>query len=367
MSNFLVEFQKGLSGEVPYINTPFNEWNTLIGPIQKKKIHLVGAYLKTGKTSWVDYLYILHPYLIRDELVKKGITLKYRYYSYEIDRITKEVNFICFFLWELYKIRANADYIIGVTDEKPTLDIQDKVKRIYEEHIIPIFGRYDENGTRIEPGIVEMITERKSPTGIFVDWLDYAGKHGEITYADPTKKKILSYIEYDPKLFSIGIYDHVGLIPKEKGYTKKDNLDKFSSYLVFTRNMFKFLHVPVSQFNRGLGRTDRIKFSGEQLAPQIEDFKDTGNLSEDADLVMAMFNPSIYPHIEEYYGYDLSAFQRYFRSVHILANRSRHSGIVFAMFFDYISKKFTKLPSSDSNELNAYIDRIKSIDEIPVL
>jgi hypothetical protein len=197
----------------------------------------------------------------------------------------------------------------------------EKVLSVYTDYVEPLFKKID------------FQEDRNNPTGIYKYMLKYAEEHGEFikeTYKDnfgKSKEKITGYKENDETLYTIPIIDHIGLMRREKGLTKKDNIDKMSSYCVWMRNICKFSPVVLSQFNRDLGKTERLKFSGEMLQPSMEDFKDTGALGEDASLVIALFNPTLYSHIKKHLGYDLKEIGKGYRSAHILASRNTESGV----------------------------------------
>jgi hypothetical protein len=135
---------------------------------------------------------------------------------------------------------------------------------------------------------------------------------------------------------------------KEKGYSKKENIDKLSEYAVILRNTFSFVPVLVSQFNREIGKTDRLKFSGEELQPSIEDFKDTGCMSEDASVVLGLFNATLYPHIKNHLGYNLDTIGKGYRSLHILANRHGVTGANISYNLEGNTGICTELPKIEN-------------------
>lgn len=374
MSNdsiFLKEVKAGIGGHNPYIETPFSSWDRKVGTIQKKKIYLVGAPTKTGKTTWVDFFFVINTFLRREELARRGIKVHIKYHSYEIDLVEKLANYTAFFLYRDYRIRASLDFIMGLKEQKPEGEMLRKIIDIENKYLIPMFGKYDQYGQRIEEGMIDFIEYKENPTGIYKKWLAYAKQNGEFITkkygANDEKEKLVGYKPHDPGLFTIGIFDHVGLIPLERGYNKKKNLDTFSQYLVRLRNLCKFTFVPISQFNRSIGKTDRLKFSGEILQPDLGDFKDTGNLAEDANQIVALFSPSNYPHLEGHLGYDLNKLQTWYRSVHVLANRSGAAPVNYGMFMDVIAKRFTKLPKPDGSDMNRAYEIARNIMEHNVL
>jgi len=140
-------------------------------------------------------------------------------------------------------------------------------------------------------------------------------------------------------------------LKKEKGLSKKENIDKLSQYMVFFRNRCKFSPVVVSQFNRSIGSTERLKFNGEQLKPTLEDFKDTGSLAEDATIVLALFNPTVFSHLERHNGYQITQIGKSYRSLHILASRNTIADVTVSLSINGKTGDFVELPATgDANQ-----------------
>ena len=159
---------------------------------------------------------------------------------------------------------------------------------------------------------------------------------------------MIGYTENDEELYTVCITDHVGLLKKERGYTKKDNIDKHSEYMVFFRNIFKLTIIDVSQFNRDLGKIDRLKFSGDALSPTAEDFKDTGNLAENVNLLLALFNPSSMKHIRTHLGYNIDKLQNRYVSLHILEARDTEGFIDLGLNFVGECGAYKELPNIEN-------------------
>lgn len=362
MSDFLNEVDRGRKGLNRQLPGKFPMWDKKAGSIWKKSLITIGASPKTGKTSFLDERYILYPYLNKPDHVK----IKWIYFSYEIDRIEKIANFVSYILHYKYGIRISANTILSRGSKRLPDELLSKVVEIFNNEIKELFGEYDKYGEQISEGFIDFYEERDNPTGIYKTCFAWAADNGKFIYKDIPggRKKKIGYIEKDPNLWTIIIVDHVGLCKSERGYNKKQNIDKLSEYFVELRNFCRFTIVAVSQFNRGLGKTDRLKFSGELLQPTLEDWKNTGNLAEDSSLVIGLFNPAIYPHLNKHLGYNLNKLQRFYRSAHILANRHGASPANYALFFDPIPKTFYEIPPPSSPQVENFYklatDLIKS-------
>ena len=106
-----------------------------------------------------------------------------------------------------------------------------------------------------------------------------------------TKDKIVSWEAYNKQEYNVIVLDHISLIKFERSYTLKQCMDKTSEYIVNCRNMFGMTFFLVQQFNQSLSNIDRVKYRGVDLSPEQNDFRDSGNLYIDADVVLGLLNP----------------------------------------------------------------------------
>jgi replicative DNA helicase len=95
-----------------------------------------------------------------------------------------------------------------------------------------------------------------------------------------------------------------------------------SAELRYARDFFGYTPVVVSQFNRDISNIMRIK--NDDVEPQLDDFKDSATTQEDADVVLALFDPMRYK-VEDPSGYKLEKLKdeygaKYFRSLRIIKN-----------------------------------------------
>ena len=331
IDDFLINVDEGMQGRNEGIKTSMPRLSNFLHNIQKKRYFLVGASQKTGKTAFVDDFFILSPFLLNPD-----VKIHWKYFSYEIDKVSKKAKWTAYIMTKVYGITKGEDggpiedaYILSQGNRKLGKEHRSLIDEINTKYLDPLFKKID------------FFEDREGPTGIYKHMLSHASSIGEIKYENydlketdefgkitgkTVTKQRMSGFECKDDTLTMFIVDHVGLCKREKGYTKKENIDKLSEYAVILRNTFSFVPVLVSQFNREIGKTDRLKFSGEELQPSIEDFKDTGCMSEDASVVLGLFNATLYPHIKNHLGYNLDTIGKGYRSLHILANRHGITG-----------------------------------------
>ena len=321
MSNFITEYKKGQEGRNRGL--PMGEGLELISNaidgIQRGMMYAIGSAPKVGKSTFVNYGFIISPYL--HMLKNPSVNIRWRYYSWEMDRVTMEFDFVCHFLYSDYGI-SRYELPLNVTvegkpfieissaflrgqkqdDNKKTIlvspDLFEKIKKIYSERIVPLFGEYSEEGIKLKNGYIDFIDKGENPTGIFKSTLRFASSRGKIVHQDyidkegKPAKKIAGYVPNDPDEYVIIILDTIRKVRRERGFTAKETVDKTIEYITDLRNLFKYTFIPIIHLNRNMSDINNLKFMGDLIYPQPETIKDTGNLSEEATHIFTMFNPN---------------------------------------------------------------------------
>lgn len=401
------EGQKGKSVGFP-MGKGLQSISRAIGGVQKKKIYSVAAAPKVGKTTLVDNGWVIEPCLYYlflkakldkivvqlseceepsereilnetfDKLASNMQRIKVLYLSYEIDRVSKEFDYSAHFLARDYGLKhvllpsgktyqgknyvpISADYLMGnlVYDSenetereviKLNSDVEDKLKIIYKNRIIPLFGEYDSKGNKISEGLITLIEERDNPTGIRNSLIAYASKRGTIHYNSTSKsKRIVGYTPNDPNLLTLIVTDHIRKFIPERNFTTKQTIDKFSEYCVEFRNLFHFSFVHIIHLNRNMADVQRRKLDGDQIYPTSDDLKDTGNLSEDSNYIFTMFNPNDDRYgLNKHFGAIIKKpngdnIYPNMRTIHLVENRHGDAPLHFRVNMLGATKQFEKL------------------------
>ena len=300
------EVNKGLSGRNKGIPMGFDRLNRYIG-IRKSMYFLVGGLTGSGKTSFIDDAFVLNPYdwFISNQNTN-GVKLKIIYRSMERSRTYKMAKWVSRKIFIDYGIIISINKLLGWTD-KMTKDEHDLflLQREYVEQM---------------SDVITIIDGPENPVGIAKDLKTYALEHGKIEQLDEYNK---IYIPEDPNVVTIVVIDHIGLLKTTKDLsTKKQVIDKMSDELRYARDFYGYTPVVVSQFNRDISNPIRIK-NGD-VEPQLDDFKDSSTTQEDADVVLALFDPMRYK-VDDPSGYKLEKLKdeygaKYFRSLRIIKN-----------------------------------------------
>lgn len=299
--NFIEEYKKGQSGGnkgLP-IYRGLSNLSRAINGVQKQRIYGVAAAPKAGKSTFVDFAFLISPYLyaIENNILHN---IEWIYFSFEIDRVSKEFDIATYFLYHDFNITSiklpngvtkngmntiplSPDYLRGREQDdngnliKVNDNIFEMLKIIYENRIIPIFGEYSKEGILLQKGCVNFIEQKDNPTGIYNYLIKYAEQYGKfIRVKMGQKNRIVGYQPNNSEKFTIIVTDHLRKFIPERGFTMKQNVDKYIEYSVELRNWCQFTFVHIIHTNRDIVNQDRLKYAKDLLYPTSDDIKDTG-------------------------------------------------------------------------------------------
>jgi replicative DNA helicase len=299
------EVQMGMDGRNNGIPMGFDRLNRYIG-LRKSMYFLVGGNTGSGKTSFIDDAFVLNPFdwyiMQKDPKIK----LRMIYHSMERSRTYKLAK------WVSRKIFLDQGIIIPV----PKL-LGWTEKMTHDEH--DLFLMYEDYVGQMS-SIITIIDGPENPIGVAKNLREHAMKNGTIEQVDEYNKR---YIPNDENEVTIVVIDHIGLLKTTKDQpTKKDAIDKMSDELRYVRDFYGYTPIVVSQFNRSISNPIRIK-NGD-VEPQLEDFAESSQTQNDADVVLALFDPMRYK-VPDPSGYETTKLidqygAKYFRSLRLIKN-----------------------------------------------
>jgi len=325
------EVNRGLADKNNGIPMGFDRLNRYIG-IRKAMYYLIGGNTGSGKTSFIDDAFVLNPFdwYMSKEGQDSGIKLQIWYRSMERSRIYKLAK------WVSRKIFIDHAMIISVNKI-----LGWNVKMTKDEH--DIYLTYKDYLESMQD-IITIIDGPENPVGIAKELKEFAEKNGTIEQLDKYNR---IYIPNDPNTITIVAMDHIGLLKTTKAHpTKKESIDKMSDELRYARDFYGYTPVVVSQFNRSISNPIRIK-NGD-VEPQLEDFADSSQTQNDADIVMALFDPIRYK-VSDPSGYNIDRLvdsygAKYFRSLRLIKNSYGEDDIRIGLGFLGQIGMFKELP-----------------------
>jgi hypothetical protein len=292
---------------------------------------LVGGLTGSGKTSFIDDAFVLNPFdWYRSVQNKQDIKLKIIYRSMERSRTYKFAKWISRRIFLDYGMIIPVSKLLGWTD-----------KMSKDEHDLFLTYR-DYMGELNE--CITIIDGPENPVGIAKELKAHALENGSIEKLDEFNK---IYVPNHENVVTIVVIDHIGLLKTTKDQpTKKEAIDKMSDELRYARDFYGYTPVVVSQFNRSISNPMRIK-NGD-VEPQLEDFAESSSTQNDADVVLALFDPLRYK-VADPSGYNLDKLRddygaKYFRSLRLIKNSYGEDDIRIGLGFLGQIGMFKELP-----------------------
>ena len=220
--------------------------------------------------------------------------------------------------------------LLGWTD-KMTKDQHD-IFLTYEDYI----GEMNE--------VITILSGPENAIGIAKHISKHALANGTLEEVDEFSR---IYIPHHDNEITLVVVDHIGLTKTTKDQTtKKQAIDKLSDEMRFARDFFGYSPVLVSQFNRDISNPIRIK-NGD-VEPQLEDFAESSSTQNDADVVLALFDPMRYK-VADPSGYDVDRMKdefgaKYFRSLRLIKNSYGEDDVRIGLGFLGQIGMFKELP-----------------------
>jgi len=323
------EIDNGIAGLNSGIPMGFDRLNKYVG-IRKRIFTTIFGATGTGKSALVHNAYILQPFdFLRKHRDTKDISVKVILFSMERSKIYILAKWLSRIIFIETGVLIPIPKLLGWWETKLTKDEHDLVLS-YRDYMDELC----EFCTIVEGAL--------NPTGIYKYVRQYAKDHGKFDEIDAFTKI------YTPKHSNeivIPIIDHYGLTKKEDNMNKKEAIDKLSEYIQIFRDQWGYSPVGVSQLNRDL--SSFMKGKMENLEPTIDHIKESGNPGEASDIVISLFQPSLYKTEDVNYKInkfiDPSSGGDYFRSLKILKNSYGEASIRIGLAFHGVTGMFKEL------------------------
>ena len=257
---------KGKRGESIGKSTGMQKLNKIIGGIQPHRYYLISAASSVGKTSYV--LYIIYN-LLKQETEKEPVY--FLYFSLEIGADILLAKLMALYCAEEFGIYLTIDDILSF--QAPINDHAYKClekAKVWVESVMKYLIILDIS---------------VSASSLYKHTLNFAEKVGKFIPAGNTKV----YVPNNPKQLIIGVLDHFALVRCENGRSLKAEIDEISSYMVTLKRKLPLSWFVLMQQNRESSSMERRK--ADLSEPGLNDLKDSGNPSQDADVVLQLFFP----------------------------------------------------------------------------
>jgi hypothetical protein len=382
---FIRQLDASQNGDVTYIPLALERMNDVFN-LMPSRYTLISGATGSGKTSFGDFTYVLAPWcFIKDH---EDIHWEVNYFSLERKSLFKHAKWVS---WMIYRdntsMLLSADQILGWKNG-PINSTGYQLVRSYDDEMSELLSHINMYDSKVSSKVIKRTINRRAKAlgvlyqtdaeGCKIDnSLLYSKKFDDENLIEENKFGKVRYLimEHQGEKFKLYEDDHRYFMHKPKSFVffvidginllgNKDTIDDVSMMLANARDLYGFSPIVITQQNRAMGDTTRMKMHGADLSPQIEDIFKSSQMGFDADLIIGLFDPSRYKSWDKqgkYGGYaiipmdasqtDLSmqtqtGFNR-FRSAHILKNTFGPDGGKFGMKFLGECNHFEVLPKAD--------------------
>ena len=354
--------QRLIDGGINTIPSPFRRFAQDFLGWEQATYYLITSFTKGGKTQLMSHLLfdaLLYCYYNEK---KTKVSIKAIYFPLEE---TKERIMTRFYSWLLLRhcnIRISPADLRSSDNEKPVpQDILDLLESDELRDII----EYVENHI--------IFSEERNPTGMYKECKKYAEEHGKVIYKTIKikdelgfEKEVQKFDHYepdDPDEYVLVIGDTVNLIDTERGFTKKQTIDKWSEYCILLRDNYMQSPVNIQQQNTDNESVDSVKLN--RTRPTTAGLGDTKYTAHDANIVLGIYSPFRFG-LKEYLGYPIDKFKDHFRTLEVLVNRDGELGGIVGLFFDGATCNWAELPKPDNTaEMGKVYAYLKSLQQQP--
>ena len=321
VDSFFEEIYQGRKGINWGYTLGLNKLEELTDGLTKSTYVLLFASSGTGKSSLALYSYVYKPLMEHLEDDK----FKIIFFALEMKKNFIYAKLMSIYLHERYHLDLGMKELFS---RKKNYTLSEENLKYVEEarswltKVLKVLVVYDENQTA--DSMENIIQQELEKDGTFDD-------QGNYTPNNPDK-----LVET--------IVDHAGLLRTGKGRTKKEEIDRASHMLISFRNRTNLSIVFIMQSNRSVANIDRRKLGFNE--PAIEDCKETGGPSEDAEIVLTVYNPAK-DKLAEYRSYDIKQMGDSFRSIICLKSRYGDANKADCCYFNGKLNIWEEMPPPD--------------------
>lgn len=322
--------------------------------LKNDPLFILEDFTVTHNTTFIDEAFVFNPaeWFLKNK--PEGIDFKILYWSLERSMDEKIARWISRKIFLDHKMIITPDEILSR-----------KIHYTLGPEKADLVRKYMEFVKEIMDKILTVHAGRNNPTDIYKKVREFAEGRGKTEIVRIRKTSGYEYfksiyVPNNPKEFVLIIVDPANRIGTEnnkkegKTLTKKEAMDKVSEHLLDARDKYGYTVLATCQFNRSI--TNPLRLNSERgCLPILDDFKETGNIPEDAEVVLAVFDPLSLKVIDAYF-YDINQLRednngklpgnKKYRSLTILKNSYGPSDVGIGMAFQPQCGIFRQMPNS---------------------
>lgn len=319
--SLLKEIDIGREGRNSGYSMGLPKLESVIDGVTKQTYTVVFSNSGSGKSTEVLFSYVYKP--LQDHLDDNNYKVWLASLEMNPDMVFGKL--LTMYIFEKYHIEVSVKDLLSRRKGKI---ISDELYNIVQE-CIPWMKKMEEHIV-----VYDKALNAKVLYSLLLKELEKLGSFEETEH-----RKV--YIPNNPDLIYTVIVDHISLCRPSEGHTLKQEIDLVSQYLLTLRNMCGISPVVVQQANRDQGGIERFKAGRTGFT--INDTKDSGGPIQDAEVVIAIYNPHR-DKLNTYRGYNVAKLTDKLRIISVLKSRYGESDVEIAVNFFGKSGIFHELP-----------------------
>lgn len=320
----LKEIESGREGKAQGLTMGLPKLEEIVDGVTRGTYTLLFAGSGIGKSSSSMYAYLYRPLMDHIDDDNFRVTM----FALEMKAEIIMAKLLCSYIFETFGVRLSFKQLLS---RKRNYKLSDENLEIVKQ-CIPWMQKVEK--------ILSIHDKNLNADSMYAILMKELKDRGH--FEETETRKI--YHPDNPNLIHIVMVDHAGLLLPTKGRTLKQEIDLASHYLVTLRNRCGISPLMIMQSNR-----DQTSSARRQLGfflPQTSDVKETNGPVEDAEIILAVYNPLV-DKKSTYNGYDVKTLDGSFRSIVCLKNRYGESNVEDACVFYGDVNIWKELPKPD--------------------
>ena len=323
--SLLQAIDRGRAGKEQGYSIGLPKLEQIIDGVTKSTYTLIAAESGVGKSSLMLYSYVYRPLMDHLDDNKLKISL----FSLEMNADKILAKLLSTYIFEKYNKRLSVKQLLSV---QKGFILNDECYSIVKE-CIPWMKKIE--------SIITIYDKSTTANSLYSNILKELNSRGH--FEETEKRKI--YYPDDPDLVHLVIIDHLARIFVSPGNTLKQEMDLASKYLYSLKNRCGISPIVIQQMNRSIQSMDRRKEG--MVTPLTSDLKDTNSTVEDAEIILAIFDPDK-AKLNSHRGYDIKQLDKRYRSVIVLKSRYGESDVEDSLYYDGKCNKWVELPPANT-------------------
>ena len=353
-----VRRQRLIEGGINTIPSPFKRFSRDFLGLEQSTYLIISSFTKGGKTQLISHLlFDALMYCYYNEKTT-GVSIKVLYFPLEETKQRIMTRFYSWLLNRHYKVRISPSDLRSSDNERPVPeDILDKIDSDEFVDIVDYFEAHF------------IFSEESNPTGIYKECKRYAEEHGKVIKKKvPIKDELGNikeveafdkYVPDNPNEYVFVLIDTINLLQTERGFSKKQTIDKCSEYCITLRDRYGYSPIVIQQQNTDNESIESVKL--DRVRPTTAGLGDSKYTSHDANIVLGVFSPFRFG-LKEYLGYPIDRLKDHFRTLEVLVSRDGELGGIIGLFFDGATCTWAEMPKPNDTagmgQVYAYLNKL---------